>query len=195
MRLAVFGGTFDPIHQGHVDAAVSAADSFSLDRVLVVPSGVPPHKATACRAPFEDRFRMVELACVADRRLEPSRLEDPRSGEGPHYSIDTIERIRESFAFQDPLRFVIGADAFAEVSSWRAVGRILAAVEFLVVARPGCRHALPEVPDGARARFIECANPASASLLRHRVKIGGTLADLAPPAVCSYIWEKGLYRT
>ncbi len=194
MRIALFGGTFDPVHQGHVDAAVAAANAFSLERILVVPSGRPPHKASACRARFEDRFRMVELACNADPRLEASRLEDPQDGQGPHYSVDTIERVGASVAFEPPLRFVIGADAFADVGTWRAAERVLAAVEFLVVARPGSPRTLPDAPVAPRAEFIECANPASASLVRHRVKIGGTLADLAPPAVCAYIWEKGLYR-
>ncbi len=195
MRLALFGGTFDPIHRGHLEATLAAANSFSLDRVLVVPSGVPPHKTTGCRATFEDRFRMVELACAADRRLTPSRLEDPQGRKGPHYSITTIERIGECYRFQPPLHLIIGADAFAEVNAWRAVDRILASVEFLVIGRPGLGPSRPAVPGRARVRFIECANPVSASLVRHRVKIGGSLADLAPPAVCTYIREKGLYRT
>lgn len=194
MRLALFGGTFDPIHKGHIEAAVSAADAFSIDRVLVVPSGTPPHKPGACRAAFEDRLRMVELACKADERLAASRLEEPRGGHGPHYTVDTVDRVREAVRFEPPLRFIIGADAFADIGTWRQAARVLAVVEFLVVARPGSPRARPEAPIAPRARFIECANPASASRVRHRAKIGGTLADLAPPAVCSYIWERGLYR-
>ena len=193
MRLALFGGTFDPVHRGHLEAAISAADAFSLDRVLVVPSGRPPHKATACRAGFEDRFRMVELACEADPRLEASRLEVPGDGQGPHYSVDTIERTHASIAFEPPLRFIIGEDAFAEVGTWRDAERVLASVEFVVVARPGSRECSSQVPVAPRAVFVECANPASASIVRHRARTGGSLADLVPPEVCAYIRERRLY--
>ena len=194
MRLALFGGTFDPIHKGHIHAALAAADACSLDRVLVVPSGMPPHKPDACQAAYEHRFRMVELACAADRRLEASRLEEPGQGHEPHYSVRTVERIRSTLSYEHPLRFIIGADAYADIGIWRDVERVIAAVEFLVVSRPGSEL----VPSGATsapmARIIECSHPASSSVLRHRVRIGGTLADLAPPAVSAYIWEQGLYR-
>jgi nicotinate-nucleotide adenylyltransferase len=194
VRLAIFGGTFDPIHSGHLEAVISAVNARALDRVLVVPSGVPPHKPEACRAAYAHRFRMVELACAADSRLAASRLEEPRLDGKPHYSVDTIERVRSAFAFEPPLRFVIGADAFAEVDLWRDAASVAASVEFLVVGRPGCE--LPRLGDTVATRriFVPCAHPASSRIMRHRVKIGGTLADLAPPAVCEYIWEHGLYR-
>lgn len=193
MRLALFGGTFDPIHSGHVEAARAAADAAGLDRVLVVPSGRPPHKQHGCRASYEDRYRMVELACALDARLQASRLEEPRPDGEPHYSIDTIRRVQASFDFAPPLRFVVGADAFAEAGQWREAERIFQEVGFVVVARPEFDLPSPEPP----ARSLErasCAHPASSREMRHRVKIGGSLADLAPPAVCAYIWERGLYR-
>ncbi len=194
MRLALFGGTFDPIHSGHLEAAISAADAHALDRVLLVPSGVPPHKPDACRAGYEHRFRMVELACASDPRLAASRLEEPRPDGKPHYSVDTIRRARQALAFEPPLRFVIGTDAFAEVCLWRDAENVAAAVEFLVVGRPGCELPATGETVATRRIFVPCAHPASSRTMRHRVKIGGTLADLAPPAVCEYIWERGLYR-
>lgn len=194
MRLALFGGTFDPIHKGHIHAALAAADACSLDRVLVVPSGVPPHKPDACQASYEDRFRMVELACAGDRRLEASRLEEPGPGHEPHYSVHTVERVRSTLSYEHPLRFIIGADAFAEIGIWRDVARVIDAVEFLVVGRPGCAPVQSSTNPAPAARVIECSHPASSSVLRHRAKIGGALADLAPPAVSAYIWEHGLYR-
>ncbi len=194
MRLAIFGGTFDPIHSGHVEAVLAAADQHALDRVLVVPSGRPPHKATACRVPYEHRLRMVELACAADKRLVPSRLEAPGADGKPHYSVDTIERVRRTHRFSPPLRFVIGADAFAEVGLWRDAESVGALVEFLIVSRPGCEPPGPRDSSGLRSAFVPCANPASSRVVRHRAKIGGSLADLAPPAICEYIWEHGLYR-
>lgn len=194
MRLAIFGGTFDPIHSGHIQAVVAAADQHALDRVLVVPSGTPPHKPAACRASYEHRLRMVKLACEADQRLVPSRLEAPGANGKPHYSVDTIERVRTTHRFAPPLRFVIGADAFAEVGLWRDAESVEALVEFLIVGRPGCEP--PEASDSSvqRRAFVPCAHPASSRVVRHRTKIGGSLADLAPPAVCEYIWEHGLYR-
>ena len=195
MRLALFGGTFDPIHSGHLEAALSAAEAHALDRVLVVPSGVPPHKPDACRAAYEHRFRMVELACASDPRLVPSRLEEPRPDGTPHYSVDTIRRARRALAFDPPLRFVIGVDAFAEVGLWRDAERVAASVEFLVVGRPGSKPPTAGKAVGARRFFVPCDHPASSRTVRHRVKIGGTLADLAPPKVCAYIWEHGLYRS
>lgn len=193
MRLGIFGGTFDPIHSGHLRAVIGAADQHALDQVLVIPCGTPPHKRSACHASYEHRYRMVALACEADRRLNASRLEEPLADGRPRYTVDTIERVRAEFRYTPPLHFVIGADAFAEVSLWREVKRVAAAVSFLVVGRPGAS------PPRADSRFrvaglVDCAHPASSNLVRHRVKIGGSLADLAPPEVCAYIWEHGLYR-
>lgn len=194
MRLALFGGTFDPIHTGHIQAALAAADARKLDRVMVVPSGTPPHKPDACRASYEHRLRMVELACAADPRLEDSRLEEPgREGE-PHFTVNTVERVRATIDFDSPLRFIIGADAFADIGIWRDSARVIEAVEFLVVGRPGCKPVASGISPAPRTRTIECSHPASSSLVRHRVKIGGTLADLVPPAVAAYIWENELYR-
>lgn len=194
MRLAVFGGTFDPIHSGHLAAAVTAADAYGLDRVLVVPSGRPPHKPAGCRAGYEHRFRMVELACAADRRLEASRLEEPRGDGKANYSVDTVGLALASRDLDPPLRFIIGADAFAEVSLWRDAPSVESLVRFLIVGRPGCEPPGADGPDGRDASFVSCEHPASSQVVRHRAKIGGSLADLAPPAVCEYIWQHGLYR-
>ena len=95
MPVAIFGGTFDPIHNAHLIVAREAADAFRLDRVLFIPAGCPPHKSDSTGASWTDRYRMVELACVADPRFEPSRLEE---GEQKSYSILTIERVRAAAA-------------------------------------------------------------------------------------------------
>src|SRR5579862_637552 len=112
MRVGLFGGTFDPIHLAHLAVARAAADRFRLDRVLFVPSAHPPHKAGVTYAPYEDRVRMVELACEGEPRFEVSRLEE---GTERSYSIDTIEKLRTTLAPGDQLFFIIGADAFAEI--------------------------------------------------------------------------------
>ena len=128
MKTAIFGGTFDPIHSAHLELARQAADQFALDRVLFIPAGNPPHKHAD--TPFEQRFRMVELACAADRRFVASRLEE---GKQKSYSIDTIERVK---AATEEVSFIIGADAFAEIETWHRWQDVIRAVEFIVAARP-----------------------------------------------------------
>lgn len=194
MKLAIFGGTFDPMHAGHAAAAVSAADAFHLDRVLVIPSGNPPHKTRAVQTAYEHRYRMVELACAADARLTPSRLEAPGDSGERHYSWDTIRKVRRQFVFEEPLRFILGSDAFAEVRSWRNWRDVAREVEFLVVNRPGTGGAA-RPPQGVRARWREGPpHPASSSAIRHRVKIGGSLLDMVAAEVCDYIRGHRLYE-
>src|SRR5262245_28752059 len=121
MRTAIFGGTFDPVHSAHLLMARRAAEQFSLDQVLFIPAGNPPHKEAD--TPYEHRFRMVELACFADPRFIPSRLEE---GRAKSYSIHTIERVR---AANGDLFFLIGSDAFEEISTWHRWQEVVLAVE------------------------------------------------------------------
>src|SRR5271170_8495073 len=112
MRLALFGGTFDPIHNAHLTVAREAADQFDLEQVWFIPAAHPPHKTANTGATYEDRFRMTELACQADPRFIASRLESgDDTGGGKSYSVDTVERVRE---LGQRRFFIIGADAFAE---------------------------------------------------------------------------------
>src|SRR5437763_4630558 len=129
MRLAIFGGTFDPIHQAHLAIARAAADRFHLDRVLFVVAAHPPHKHGVTHAPYEDRVRMAELAAAADPRFEVSRLEENTARS---YSIDTIEKLRATLAPADQLYFLIGADAFAEIRTWHRWYDVASSVHFLV---------------------------------------------------------------
>jgi nicotinate-nucleotide adenylyltransferase len=185
MRTAIFGGTFDPIHSAHLVVAHEAAEAFALDRVLFIPAANPPHKEAG--APYEDRYRMVELACAADPRFIPSRLEE---GRAVSYSILTIERLQ---APDEALLFIIGADAFAEIRSWRGWEDVVAGVEFIVVTRPGHGY---DSPPGARVRRLETvALPVSSSEIRQELSEGRVLASDLPPAVAEYIHAHGLYRS
>jgi nicotinate-nucleotide adenylyltransferase len=187
MRTAIFGGTFDPIHSAHLEMACRAADQFRLDRVLFIPAGNPPHKHA--EVSFEDRYRMVELACAADSRFVASRLEE---GAGKSYSIDTIERVKAVNAdTSGVVFFIIGSDAFAEIQTWRRWEDVIRAVEFIVVARPGHEIAGPA---GARVHRLDSVElPVSSSDIRDALARGESPAEL-PPAVADYIRDRRLYR-
>jgi nicotinate-nucleotide adenylyltransferase len=187
LRLAIFGGTFDPIHNAHL-AAARAACRFSLDRVLFVPAARPPHKHGATHASFEDRARMIELAIAGEPRFELSRLEEftERS-----YSIDTIEKVRAGQSPDDELFFLIGADAFAEIRTWHRWRDVSQSVHFLVISRPGTEY---EVPEGiACDRIDDLAMPESSSEIRRILSSGGR-PDGLPDAVLQYATTHGLYR-
>ena len=188
MRLAIFGGTFDPIHNAHLAVAREAAARCRLDRVWFVVAERPPHKAGVTHASYEDRFRMVELACQGEAKLEASRAEE---GSGRSYSIDTIEKVRKQLAPDDELYFLIGADAFAEIETWRRWQDVVRAVEFIVVSRPGHRYA---VPPGARVHRLESVDmPVSSSAIRRKLAAGDDRVEV-PPAVREYMLARGLYR-
>ena len=137
MNIALFGGTFDPIHTGHVQAARAAVRMFGLDRVLFVPTGKPPHKRGDHLTPFPHRYGMTVLACAGDRRLIPSLLEAPTAEGKPCYSIDTVRKVRRSLHKDDRLFFLIGVDAFLDLPHWKEYRRLLDLVDFIVVSRPG----------------------------------------------------------
>jgi nicotinate-nucleotide adenylyltransferase len=186
MRLALFGGTFDPIHNAHLTVAREAAGQFQLDQVWFVPAAHPPHKSDQSGATYEDRFHMTELACQADPRFVASRLED---GAGKSYSIETVERVR---ALGEQPYFIIGADAFAEITSWHRWQDLVRLTEFIVVTRPGHQYA---TPPGARVHRLETvAMPVSSSEIRNELAKGVIPVDL-PTAVRHYISQHKLYQS
>jgi len=184
MRFALFGGTFDPIHNAHLVVAREAADQFHLEQVWFVPAAHPPHKSAQTGASFEDRCHMVELACRNDRRFVLSKLEE---GQGKSYSIDTVEKV---LASGEQPSFIIGADAFADICSWHRWQDLLKLTEFIVVTRPGHQYTAPE---GARVHRLETvALPVSSSEVRRRLA-GGEMPPELPASVAAYIAGRGLY--
>jgi nicotinate-nucleotide adenylyltransferase len=187
LRIGIFGGTFDPIHNAHIAIAEAAKERFALDRVLVIPAANPPHKPRAT-APFEHRYRMVELACADHPGLEPSLLE---SGEDRSYSIRTIEKVRASTSLQDSLYFIIGADAFSEIRTWHRWEDVVASVEFIVVTRPAAEYT---PPDGAKVHRLEALSlPVSSSEIRAALAQGDVHPPDLDPGVYRYIVQHKLY--
>ena len=187
LKLAIFGGTFDPIHEGHLALAREAATRFRLDRVLFVPAAHPPHKADVTHAPYADRVRMAELACQGDPRFEVSRIEE---GTARSYSIDTIEKLRARLAPGDQLYFLIGADAFAEIRTWHRWRDVAKGVRFLVVSRPG--HLYQSPPGVMLDRIDDIEVGISSSAIRAALASRQSPAGL-PVAVLDYAVSHGLY--
>src|SRR5579862_4355669 len=185
MRLALFGGTFDPIHNAHLTVAQEAASQFQLDQVWFIPAAHPPHKSASSSASYEDRFRMTELACQTDPRFVASRLEE---GERKSFTIDTIARVR---AGGELPYFIIGADAFAEIATWHRWQELVRITEFIVVTRPGHQYT---APPGARVHRLDTvALPVSSSEIRRQLASGEIPTEL-PATVRRYISEHGLYE-
>ena len=135
MKIAFFGGTFDPVHLGHLSVARAAADKFDLGTIYFAPADIPPHKQKRQLTDFQHRFAMLALACADDKRFVPSLL-DAHTGK-PNYSVDTIRRLKKTIRKSDTLYFLIGMDAFKDVSTWYHPEALLAECEFIVASRPG----------------------------------------------------------
>ena len=186
-RVCLFGGTFDPIHCAHLQIAQETVRNFHLDEVLFIPAGNPPHKQDTQVTPFEDRFAMVALATAPYPRFIASRLEE---GLAKSFTIDTVRRLRAESRERAEFFFLIGADAFNEIESWREWQQLITLIEFIVVARPGDTY---RVPEGARVQKLEgLALPVSSSSIRSRIRAGEPTPEL-PQAVRAFIEERGLY--
>ncbi len=141
MNVAIFGGTFDPVHRGHLAVARAAAEKFDLKQVHFVPACIPPHKLKQPITAFGHRYTMLALATAGDHRFIPSLLESPdatqRQGTEASYSINTVHRMWQRLKKNDRLFFIIGMDAFADIAKWRKPAELLRACEFIVANRPG----------------------------------------------------------
>ena len=214
-RLGLLGGTFDPFHNGHLAGAAAARDALGLDRVHVVPAHVPPHRPVRPRASAEHRFAMVALGIADTEGL----LADDRELRGGTVSFtsDTLAQLAAEGWHRSQLFFITGADAFAEIATWRQYPALLDQAHFVVISRAGRRASslraeLPAladrmrvVPAGGRADPEPGAQPAiwlidaetpdvSATDIREAVSAGGSIAGLTPPLVERHILRHGLYR-
>lgn len=220
MRLGLLGGSFNPIHYGHLGIAREAREKLPLDQVLFMPTGDPPHKCDGALAPAKDRYEMVRLAIAGEPAWTLSDLEVRRSGKS--YSIDTIRELHRQYGPSTKWDFLIGLDAFLEFPTWREPETLLRLCRFVVMSRPGQSYRslaglslfpgndpelLAKLDSGELAR-LEIAVPdspglvclplrpcsISASDIRRRIKQGLPLANLLPPPVESYILQHRLYQ-
>jgi len=219
-RIALFGGTFDPIHEGHLAVARAAERRFHFDEVHFIPAAHPPHKPASELLPFAHRFAMVALACAGQARFVPSLAESNSNSAaaGASYSVDTVRRFqREICRPSDQIYFLLGADSFLEIGTWKEYETLLGLCDFVVASRPGfsgdaLRRVIPlrlmanqprdSRPNRGAIRLLRTtvhlldtvASRVSATAVRRRLDGGRNVHGLVPRAVEEYILKQALYR-
>lgn len=197
-RVAIMGGTFDPIHYAHLLIAEDVRQRFGLPRVLFMPSGNPPHKREHEVSPAEDRYIMAVLATADNPHFAVSRLEIERSG--PSYTVDTIRQIKAKMGPGTQVLFVTGADAVLEIVTWHEPDAILDEATLVAVPRPGFDlSVLDETLGQERASKVTVIDAPlaeiSSTMIRERVREGRSIRYLTPRPVIDYISKRGLYRS
>ena len=191
-RLGVMGGTFDPIHHGHLVAASEVAQFFMLDEVVFVPTGQPWQKDDRKVSPSEDRYLMTVIATASNPRFSVSRIDIDRGG--PTYTIDTLRDLRAERGDEAELFFITGADALAQIMSWQDVNVLFALAHFVGVTRPGHRLTGDGLP-GDKVSLVEVpALAISSTDCRERVAHGQPIWYLVPDGIVQYIAKRRLYR-
>jgi nicotinate-nucleotide adenylyltransferase len=218
-RIALFGGSFDPIHSGHLAIARAAQRRLRLDRIYFIPSSHPPHKRRNELLPFLHRFTMVALACAGHARFLPSLAEAEQPTDRIFYSVDTVRRFRRKYHRSgDRIFFLLGADSFLEIQTWKDYRTLLGLCDFVVVNRPGfpsdalrrvippelLAHPSPSRSPSRRARSIAlrrttvylldtAGSRVSATDVRRRLEGGQSIRGLVPARVEEYIKKQALY--
>ncbi len=202
MTLGILGGTFDPIHNGHLAAATAAQQALRLDTITLIPSHIPPHRRLPVGATAEQRYSMAALAAAGCPGWTASRIEVDR--QGASYTFDTLTELRESAGAGTQFFCILGADAFAEIDSWSRYPAVLDLAHFVVVSRPGItldslRERVPSAfnhssSSESRVILVEAHTPdISSTDIRRRVRAGHSLSGLVPDAVAEYISTQRLY--
>ena len=216
-RLGVYGGTFDPIHIGHLEIARAVVHQFALDELLIIPAYRPPHKTLNDISEAHHRYAMATLAFKNEPRIQVSKMEI-ESPEKP-YTIQTMERLKAEYSESTQLFFVMGADSFAEITLWREYRRLLATTNIIVITRPGNYIAWSHLDEALQAKVIDLRGAAervmnpiqtqdkcfiyltdwvnqavSSTEIRRRLRQGESIAGLTTPEVVDYIERYKLYR-
>ena len=199
-RIGVMGGTFDPIHYGHLVAAAEAAEEFRLEQVVFVPAGQPPHKRPETVTDARHRVLMTVLATVANDVFVVSRVDIDRPG--PSYTVDTLTELQRLYGPETELYFITGADAMSQILQWKDGESLFEMCHFIAATRPGYslmtfKKALGPVAQKFKDRIHPLQVPAlaiSSSDIRHRIRQGRSARYLLPDPVWHYIMKNGLYR-
>jgi nicotinate-nucleotide adenylyltransferase len=194
-RIGVFGGTFDPIHNGHLVAASEVAHALALGEVIFVPTGQPWQKEYRDLAPAEDRYLMTVIATASDALMSVSRVDIDRLGET--YTVDTLTDLRAARGTEAEFFFIMGADALAGIKSWRNTENLFSMAHFVGCTRPGHPVDVDSLKEDFKGDFTLIEIPAleiSSTACRERVKTGRPIRYLVPDGVIQYIAKRGLYR-
>lgn len=200
-RVGIMGGTFDPIHQGHLVTAEAARSEFKLDKVIFVPSGKPPHKKGIPVSGKEYRYLMTVLATAANPFFEVSRTEIDRPGES--YTIDTVKILKQQMPSNGEIYFITGYDAIMEIFTWKDMDELLEHVTFIAATRPGYNHNEMKnrlsniLPSQLLQKIIPIEVPAmaiSSTDIRNRMRTKRTIKYLVPEAVENFIIKNNLYH-
>lgn len=188
MRIGIFGGTFNPIHFGHLVLAEQALEKLDLDKVIFIPSFYPPHKKSADIASAAHRYNMVKLAIQGNARFKVSDIEIKRRGRS--YSIDTLRQLKKIYP-KARLFFISGSDVSDQISRWKSINQILSLANFVLAKRPGYR--LKKHNKNISVISITELD-ISSSMVRRKIKAKKSIRYLMPMRIYKYIKEKGLYR-
>jgi nicotinate-nucleotide adenylyltransferase len=192
LRVGIMGGTFDPIHHGHLVAASEVASRFELDEVVFVPTGEPWQKNHQKVSPAEDRYLMTVIATASNPRFQVSRVDINRNG--PTYTVDTLRDLRGIYGAEVDLYFITGADALDKILSWRNVAELFDLAHFIGVTRPGFVLTDEHLPADTVSLIQVPAMSISSTDCRERVAAGEPVWYLVPDGVVQYIAKRNLYR-
>jgi nicotinate-nucleotide adenylyltransferase len=190
-EMGILGGTFDPIHMGHLVLAQQVREELELDQVMFIPCLIPPHKTRNRLSPAKDRFRMVEIAVEDNPAFSVSDIELKR--EGLSYTVETLRQLRNVYPHTE-LYFLTGSDVLDEIHTWKDPEEIYKLAKMVIAVRPGFDSIDPKNPFAKRSRLVDITGvDLSSSRIRERVKNGQSIKYLVPPKVEEYIIKKRLY--
>jgi nicotinate-nucleotide adenylyltransferase len=202
-KIGIMGGTFNPIHYGHLVTAEEALKQFNLDKVIFIPTGTPPHKISGILANAEDRYLMTVIATASNKDFFVSRIEIDRKGKS--YTKDTLQELKRIFGENSTLYFITGADAILEILTWKNTDEIINLCKFIAATRPG--YDIAKIEDLKKKLFKNIKDyedhiflmeiPAlaiSSTDIRERIRSGRPINYLLPEGVCNYLLKHELYK-
>lgn len=198
-RVGIMGGTFDPIHVGHLMTAEAVRDEYDLDKVIFIPAAVPPHKMKQHVTEAQHRYVMTVLATCSNPNFEVSDIEMNRPG--PSYTIDTVHELVKRFGEDTDFYFITGADAISEIHTWDRIEELLTLCHFIGASRQGCVPNVDQIKESfgslGMAKIHRLETPEleiSSTDIRHRIQKGYSIKYIVPTAVEQYIYKQGLYK-